>query len=110
MLYNVDRTDSEVFNHNREGFNIYKILVVDDEVRIRSIIKKYAEFEGHTVAEVGDGMQGVEFCRKGSYDIIIMDIMMPELDGFSACREIRKNYKHSYNNALSKGRAKCVLV
>ena len=70
---------------------MYSILVVDDEVRIRTIIKKYAEFEGHTVAEAGDGMEAVNMCRNGKYDIIIMDIMMPELDGFSACREIRKN-------------------
>ncbi len=69
---------------------MYNILVVDDEVRIRSIIKKYAEFEGHTVIEAGDGMQAVHLCRTQSFDIIIMDIMMPELDGFSACREIRK--------------------
>ena len=70
---------------------MYSILVVDDEVRIRTIIKKYAEFEGHTVSEAGDGMEAVNMCRNGKYDIIIMDIMMPELDGFSACREIRKN-------------------
>ncbi len=69
---------------------MYNILVVDDEARIRSIIKKYAEFEGHSVTEAGDGMEAVRLCRKESYDIIIMDIMMPELDGFSACREIRK--------------------
>ena len=69
---------------------MYNILVVDDEVRIRSIIKKYAEFEGHTVTEAGDGMEAVHLCRKQKFDIIIMDIMMPELDGFSACREIRK--------------------
>lgn len=69
---------------------MYHILVVDDEARIRSIIKKYAEFEGHTVTEAGDGMEAVRLCRKETYDIIIMDIMMPELDGFSACREIRK--------------------
>ena len=69
---------------------MYHILIVDDEARIRSIIKKYAEFEGHTVAEAGDGMEAVRLCRKEKYDIIIMDIMMPELDGFSACREIRK--------------------
>ncbi len=69
---------------------MYNILVVDDEARIRSIIKKYAEFEGHTVTEAGDGMEAVRLCRKESYDMIIMDIMMPELDGFSACREIRK--------------------
>ncbi len=70
---------------------MYKILVVDDEVRIRSIIKKYAEFEGHTVYEAGDGMEAVHLCRNNEFDIIVMDIMMPELDGFSACREIRKN-------------------
>ncbi len=70
---------------------MYNILVVDDEARIRSIIKKYAEFEGHTVTEAGDGMEAVRLCRKDSFDIIIMDIMMPELDGFSACREIRKS-------------------
>ena len=69
---------------------MYHILVVDDEVRIRSIIKKYAEFEGHTVTEAGDGMEAVLLCRSGKFDIVIMDIMMPELDGFSACREIRK--------------------
>ena len=69
---------------------LYTILVVDDEVRIRSIIKKYAEFEGHTVIEAGDGLEAVYLCRNNTYDIVIMDIMMPELDGFSACREIRK--------------------
>ena len=70
---------------------MYTILVVDDEVRIRSIIKKYAEFEGHTVVEAGDGLEAVYLCRNNEYDIVIMDIMMPELDGFSACREIRKS-------------------
>ena len=69
---------------------MYNILVVDDEPRIRSIVKKYAEFEGHSVAEAADGMEAVHFCRTNEFDIIIMDIMMPELDGFSACREIRK--------------------
>ena len=69
---------------------MYKILVVDDEARIRSIVKKYAEFEGHSVTEAADGMEAVHFCRNADFDIIIMDIMMPELDGFSACREIRK--------------------
>jgi len=69
---------------------MYHILVVDDEARIRSIIKKYAEFEGHAITEAADGMEAVHFCRNSQFDIIIMDIMMPELDGFSACREIRK--------------------
>ena len=69
---------------------MYHILIVDDEARIRTLIRKYAEFEGHTVTEAVDGMEAVLACRANTYDIIIMDIMMPELDGFSACREIRK--------------------
>ncbi|HCA04946.1 MAG TPA: DNA-binding response regulator [Ruminococcaceae bacterium] len=67
-----------------------QILVVDDEFRIRQIIRKYAEFEGYEVEEAVDGMQAIEICRKKEFDLIIMDVMMPELDGFSACREIRK--------------------
>jgi len=66
------------------------ILVVDDEANIRAIIRKYAEFEGHQVTEAADGMEAVMLCRENHYDMIILDIMMPELDGFSACREIRK--------------------
>ena len=64
--------------------------MADDEEMIRNLIRKYAEFEGHKVTEASDGMEAVMLCRKNSYDLIIMDIMMPELDGFSACREIRK--------------------
>ena len=67
-----------------------KILVVDDEFRIRQIIRKYAEFEGFEVEEAVDGMEAIEICRGKDFDLIIMDVMMPELDGFSACREIRK--------------------
>ncbi len=67
-----------------------KLLVVDDEERIRDIIKKYAVFEGYTVEEAGNGMEAVEKCRLTTYDLIIMDVMMPELDGFSAVREIRR--------------------
>jgi DNA-binding response OmpR family regulator len=66
------------------------MLIVDDEEMIRRLIRKYAEFESYDVTEAGDGMAAVLLCRKNKYDIIIMDIMMPELDGFSACREIRK--------------------
>ena len=69
---------------------MYNILIVDDEEMIRKLIRKYAEFEGHTVTEAVDGMDAVIKFKNGSYDIIIMDIMMPELDGFSASREIRK--------------------
>ena len=66
------------------------LLIVDDEKRIRELIRKYAVFEGYEVDEAADGMQAVEKCRARRYDLVIMDVMMPELDGFSACREIRK--------------------
>ena len=69
---------------------MYKILIVDDEDKIRSLIKKYADFEGHQVHEAGNGMDAVRMCREESFDIIIMDVMMPELDGFSTVKEIRK--------------------
>ncbi|MBQ7352373.1 MAG: response regulator transcription factor [Clostridia bacterium] len=69
---------------------MYKILVVDDEEMIRKLICKYAEFEGHSVCEAVNGMDAVIKASNESFDIIIMDIMMPELDGFSASREIRK--------------------
>lgn len=69
---------------------MYKILVVDDEPKIREVIKEYAEFNGYEVAEAEDGMSAVGLCKLNDYDLIIMDIMMPKLDGFSACKEIRK--------------------
>ena len=67
-----------------------KILIVDDEQKIREMIKKYAEFEGYKTDEANDGMEAVLKVRKTNYDVIIMDIMMPDLDGFSAVKEIRK--------------------
>ena len=71
---------------------MYRILVVDDEAKIRLLIRKYAEFEGHAVTEAENGMEAVNLCRQNpdKFDIIIMDVMMPELDGFSAVAEIRK--------------------
>ncbi len=69
---------------------MYKILVVDDEDRIRELIKKYAAFDGYEVEEASGGLEAVSMCRTKDYDLIILDIMMPDLDGFSVCREIRK--------------------
>ena len=73
----------------KRGDNL-KILVVDDDVNIRNVIKEYAKFEGYEVEEAGNGMQAVEICKEKDFDIIIMDVMMPKLDGFSAIKEIRK--------------------
>lgn len=69
---------------------MYRLLIVDDEVGIREVIKKYAVFEGYEVEEASDGMEVIQICKQKTFDLIIMDIMMPELDGFSACREIRR--------------------
>ncbi|MBE5900772.1 MAG: response regulator transcription factor [Lachnospiraceae bacterium] len=65
-----------------------RILVVDDERKIREIIKKYAEFEGYVISEAENGMDAIAMCEKEDFDLIIMDVMMPELDGFSAARSI----------------------
>lgn len=67
-----------------------RILVVDDEVKIRAIIKEYAEFEEYEVVEAEDGMDAVSKVKEQDFDIIIMDVMMPKLDGYSACKEIKK--------------------
>ena len=67
-----------------------RILVVDDEEKIREVIKEYACFSGYEVEEATDGMDAVNKCKESDFDIIIMDIMMPRLDGFSAIKEIKK--------------------
>lgn len=66
------------------------ILIVDDESNIRRVVREYAEFEGYEVTEAENGMEAVNLCRENDYDLIIMDIMMPRLDGYSACKEIHK--------------------
>ena len=67
-----------------------RILVVDDEPDICQLIRRYAEHDGFETIGVSDGLQAVELCRKQDFDIIIMDIMMPEMDGFTACKKIRE--------------------
>ena len=67
-----------------------KILIVDDEARIREVIREYAQFNKYETDEAEDGMQAVAKCLNNDYDLIIMDIMMPKLDGYSACKEIKK--------------------
>ena len=67
-----------------------RILIVDDEAKIREMIRKYAAFEGFETEEAVDGLDAVERCENANFDLVVMDIMMPNLDGFSAVREIRK--------------------
>ena len=67
-----------------------RILVVDDEEKIREVIREYAEFQGYQVEEAQDGITAINLCRDKDFDIIIMDIMMPKLDGYGAVKEIKK--------------------
>lgn len=67
-----------------------KILVVDDETAIRMAIKEFAEFHGYEVSQAADGYEAVELCRKKEFDLIILDIMMPGMDGYQAYEKIRK--------------------
>ncbi len=67
-----------------------KLLIVDDEANIRNVVKEYAEFEGYDVTEASDGMEAVALCQANDFDIVVMDIMMPKLDGYSACRKIKE--------------------
>ncbi len=68
-----------------------KILVVDDEKLIREVIKEYLNIEGYEVDEAQDGEEAVEKASNVNYDLIIMDIMMPNKDGYQACKEIKQN-------------------
>lgn len=67
-----------------------KLLVVDDEELIRNVIKEYAKIENYEVDEASDGNEAVEKALENDYDVIIMDIMMPKRDGFSAIKEIKQ--------------------
>ena len=67
-----------------------RLLIVDDEAKIREVLRLYAEFEGHDCVEAEDGMQAVKLARDNNFDVIIMDVMMPKLDGYCAVKEIRK--------------------
>lgn len=68
-----------------------RILIVDDELNIRRVVREYAEFEGYEVEEAENGMAAVELVKNNDYDLIVMDVMMPKLDGFSTCKEIKKH-------------------
>ncbi len=69
---------------------MFKILIVDDEPKIRELIVKYGQFDGHIVVEAENGLDAINKVKNDNFDVIIMDVMMPELDGFSAVKEIRK--------------------
>lgn len=66
------------------------ILIADDEPNIAALIRRYAEREGYAVTAVSDGRQAIEACREQEFDVIVMDVMMPDTDGFTACKKIRE--------------------
>ena len=66
-----------------------RILIADDEPDIIALISRYAQREGYEVVSVEDGSQAVRACREEDFDAIVMDVMMPDTDGFSACKQIR---------------------
>ena len=68
------------------------ILVVDDEELIRSVIKEYLNLDGFKVYEAEDGEKAIEIVKNNSIDLVIMDIMMPKMDGYTACKEIKKEH------------------
>jgi DNA-binding response OmpR family regulator len=67
-----------------------KILLVDDEERMRDMIKEYTSLEGYSIDEAADGVKALELFKQNKYSLIILDVMMPKIDGWSVCREIRK--------------------
>ncbi|MCL2299009.1 MAG: response regulator transcription factor [Firmicutes bacterium] len=69
---------------------MYQILFVDDETAIREGFAEYAGFLGHEVTQARDGMEAVALCRQRDFDVVVLDIMMPRMDGFTACKEIRR--------------------
>ena len=67
-----------------------RILVIDDEQKIREVVRMYLEKEGFFVGEAADGQEALELVNRGQWDFIILDLMMPGIDGWSVCKEIRK--------------------
>lgn len=68
----------------------HRILIVDDEDLIRDMIKEYISIEGYITDEAEDGIQALELFKENNYDIVILDVMMPKIDGWTVCREMRK--------------------
>lgn len=85
-----DKALLKKYRDKKWGDTLSRILVVDDEEKIREVIREYAEFQGYEVEEAQDGITAINLCKEKNFDMIIMDIMMPKLDGYAAVKEIRK--------------------
>ena len=69
---------------------VMKVLVVDDEVLIRNVIKEYLILDDFSVYEASNGLEAIKVCQEEAIDLVIMDIMMPKMDGYTACKEIKE--------------------
>lgn len=67
-----------------------KLLIVDDEQKIREVVTEYAKASGYEIDQASDGLEAIECVKSNAYDLVILDIMMPNMDGFTACKEIRE--------------------
>lgn len=67
-----------------------KLLIVDDELKIREVVREYAILNNHDIDEAGDGLEALDMIKRKDYDCVVLDIMLPNLDGFSVLKEIRK--------------------
>ena len=66
-----------------------KILIVDDEIKIREVVMEYAKAMGYECDQANNGVDAINMVSRNNYDCVVLDIMMPELDGFSACKKIK---------------------
>ncbi len=73
--------------------NKTRILIADDEERIRDMIREYTSLEGFNIDEAADGVEALELFKQADYSLVVLDVMMPKMDGWSVCREIRKSSK-----------------
>lgn len=67
-----------------------KILLIEDEARIREMVKEYLENEGFAVTEAADGAEGLDIFKSSKFDMLVLDVMLPKVDGWSVCREVRR--------------------
>ena len=70
----------------------YRIMIVDDESQMRELIRKFLETENYTVVEATDGMHALSLLESTSPDLLIVDVMMPYMDGFVFAEEVKRNY------------------
>jgi len=70
-----------------------RILIADDELKIREVVKEYGVINGYEIVEASDGLEACELVNKSEFDLVILDIMMPKLDGFSACKQIKSKHQ-----------------